>query len=85
MKHNETWRGPEQGPFGTNEGDTWWMPDSPLQRHADEQGDGLVIIHTMVKRDGVVQEAVASTYNPELIAEAKAGYERLIAEQARSN
>ena len=73
-----------RGPYGTNEGDTWLGVDSEVGRMLMER-DGLTMIHEMMYRDGVLQECIYSTDNPELIERAQAGHERYVAEQASRN
>lgn len=50
-----------RGPYGTNEGDIWSGEDSEVGKML--MAEGLVMIHEMMNRDGVVQERI---YNVEL-------------------
>jgi len=71
-----------RGPYGTNPGDQWLAPGSEIQNRLDADGEGLVLVH-WINDDG--EEAVYTTKNPEMIAEAQAGHEQWMAEQARRN
>lgn len=73
------------GPYGTNEGDIWLGTGSAVQAKLDEEGDGLIMIHEMIRRGDIVQEAIYVTDNPDIIAEAKVGHEHYIAQQASQN
>jgi hypothetical protein len=72
-----------RGKYGTNEGDKWLAPGSAVQNALD--ADGLVLIHEMLVKDGVLQEVMYTTDNPEMIAEAREGHERWVEAQAREN
>lgn len=74
--------GRKRGPYGTNPGDQWLAPGSPIQDRLDAQGDGLVLVH-WIDDDG--EEALYTTANPEMIAEAEEGHVRYIAERASRN
>jgi hypothetical protein len=70
------------GPYGTNKGDQWLAPGSEIQNRLDADGEGLVLVH-WIDDDG--EEAVYTTSNPEMIAEAQRGHEQWVAAQARRN
>ena len=74
-----------RGPYGTNEGDCWLAPGSTIQTELDKRGDGFVLVHEMIKRDGVVQEAVYVTSTRELIKRAQEGHERYMEAVAQAN
>jgi hypothetical protein len=76
-------RNAARGPYGTNEGDMWLAPGSPIQERADE--DGLTLIHEMMEKDGEVQEVIYLTALPELIEKATAGHELYMAARAQAN
>lgn len=82
-------RGFTRGPFGTNEGDKWTAPGSSVQDQLDADGEGKVLIHEMMVRDGRLQEvlyvAVPTDDMADLIAEAREGAERWVAQQASQN
>jgi hypothetical protein len=71
-----------RGPYGTNIGDTWMAPGSEIQSRLDQDGDGLQLC-IFINEDG--EQAMFTTANPELIAEARAGHELWVAEQASRN
>jgi hypothetical protein len=48
----------------------------------DAQGEGRILVH-WINDDG--EEAIYTTSNPEMIAEAQAGHERYVAEEAGRN
>jgi hypothetical protein len=75
--------GKKRGPYGTNEGDMWLSPGSPIQDKLD--AEGLVLINEMMVKDGKLQECVYTTANPEMIAEAREGHKRYVAAQASKN
>lgn len=77
--------GIRRGPYGTNEGDKWLSPMSELQDKFDAEGDGLVVIHEMMVKDGELQECLYVTKLPELIEEATAGHELYMARVAGEN
>lgn len=77
--------GKRRGPYGTNEGDKWLSPRSPIQDMLDEKDPGKILVNEMLVKDGELQEVVYATDDEELIAEAQAGHERYIAERARAN
>lgn len=74
-----------RGEYGTNEGDKWLAPDSPVQRRFDQDGEGLIMIHEMLVKDGALQEVIYVTKNEEMIAEAREGHEQWVAAQAQKN
>ena len=73
------------GPYGTNEGDMWLGTGSAVQAKLDEEGDGLILIHEMIKKGDEVREAVYVTDNAEIIAEATRGHDHYIAQKASEN
>ena len=75
----------KRGPFGTNEGDMWTIPGSPLQERFDKEGTGTVVIVEMMVKDGVLQECIYHTDVPELIEKATRGHELLIQARAQRN
>jgi len=75
----------KRGPYGTNEGDTWLATGSPVQDRLDADGEGMVLIHEMMVKDGKLQECMYVTANPEMIADAERGHELYLAEQAARN
>lgn len=82
MSNYEYGMGKKRGPYGTNKGDQWLAPGSPMQEMLDAQGEGLILVH-WINDDG--EEAIYTTSNPEMIAEARAGHERYVAEEAGRN
>jgi hypothetical protein len=74
--------GRKRGPYGTNIGDTWMAPGSDIQRRLDQEGEGLVLC-VFINDDG--EEALYTTSNPEMIAEAQQGHERYVASLAARN
>jgi len=74
--------GRKRGPYGTNIGDTWMAPGSEMQRRLDADGDGLRLC-IFINDDG--EEALYTTSNPEMIAEAEAGHRLYVAVQAQRN
>lgn len=74
-----------KGPYGTNEGDMWLAPGSPVQDRLDAEGKGHVLVHEMMFKDGEVQECLYVTANPEMIAEATEGHAKWVAAQASKN
>jgi hypothetical protein len=78
-------KGFKRGPYGTNKGDMWLAPGSSIQERLDREGEGLVLVHEMVERDGKIQEGIYVTDNAELIEEARRGHELYVAEQASQN
>jgi hypothetical protein len=74
-----------RGPYGTNEGDCWLGEGSNVQEMLDKQGDGLVLVHEMLVKDGELQESVYVTASEDLIARARAGHEKYIAQKASEN
>jgi hypothetical protein len=75
-----------RGPYGTNEGDMWLSPGSPVQERLDADGQGLVLVTEMMRQDdGTLEEAVYTTANSEMIAEARDGHEQYIAARAARN
>ena len=74
-----------RGPYGTNEHDKWLAPGSDIQNMLDAKGEGLVLIHEMLVKDGKLQECLYVTALPELIEEATEGHELWLAEQASRN
>jgi len=83
--------GKPRGPYGTNEGDVWSAEHSDIgQRIKDEHGG--VLIHEMLRKDGVVQECIywVEEKNPamemqDLIKRAREGLNKFIEAQARNN
>jgi hypothetical protein len=73
------------GQYGTNEGDCWVAPWSEVQEMLDADGEGLVLVHEMVLKDGVLEECMYTTANPELIERARKGYEKLTFDAANRN
>lgn len=78
-------RGTPRGPYGTNEGDKWLAPASLMQHRLDADGDGKVLVHEMLRKDGVVQEVVYVTDNAEMISEARQGHELWVEAQSVRN
>lgn len=76
--------GKAKGPYGTNEGDTWLGTDSPVGQMLLER-DGTTLIHEMMVKDGVLQDCMYVTENPEMIAEATKGHELYVAANAAMN
>jgi hypothetical protein len=76
---------PQRGPYGTNEGDKWLATGSEIQKRLDADGNGHILIHEMLLKDGEVQEVVYVTANEELIAEATAGHEKWLAAKAQES
>jgi hypothetical protein len=74
-----------RGPYGTNEGDKWLAPGSMVQNRLDKEGEGLILIHEMLVKEGELQECLYVTKDPEMIAEAEAGHERWMAQKASEN
>jgi hypothetical protein len=76
-----------RGPFGTNEGDRWGHPDddNPIQQRLNADGEGLVLVTEVMRREGLLEAAVYTTRDEELVASAKAGYERMAAQRASEN
>lgn len=74
-----------RGPYGTNEGDKWLAPGSPVQDRLDADGEGMVLIHEMLVKEGVLQEVLYVTANPEMIAEAQEGHEFYMEQKASEN
>ena len=72
---------PRRGPFGTQEGDRWTCPGSPVQDLLDAKGEGLVMVTEIIGGE----EQLYVTDDEELIAEAQAGYELLAAVRAAQN
>jgi hypothetical protein len=77
--------GAHRPPYGMNEGDCWLAPGSLVQERLDAEGEGLVLIHEMLVKDGALQECLYVTANPELIERAKVGHEKYVAQRAREN
>jgi hypothetical protein len=75
----------QRGPYGTNEGDMWLAPGSDVQDKLDAKGEGLILIHEMMVKDGELQECLYVTANPEMIAEATEGHKLWVAAQAMAN
>jgi hypothetical protein len=78
-------RARERGPYGTNEGDIWLAPDSEVQEQLDADGEGLVLVHEMLMKDGELQEVIYTTKDAELVSKAQQGHERWVAVQAAQN
>lgn len=74
-----------RGPYGTNVGDTWTAPDSVIQEKLDEDGQGLVLVHEVILRDGEAVEVVYVTDDAELISKATDGLPRYAAQKASEN
>lgn len=74
-----------RGPYGTNEGDKWLSPGSDVQDRLDADGEGLVLIHEMMVKDGLLQECFYVTDDAEMIAEAARGHEHYMAQKASEN
>lgn len=79
------------GPYGTNEGDIWTGEDSAVGQRIKREHGG-VLIHEMLRKDGVVQEAIywVEESNPDmqmqdLIRRARRGTEHWIAARATEN
>ena len=81
-QHGNYGKGAKRGPYGTNIGDTWMAPDSEMQRRLDAEGDGLRLCF-FVNDDGL--EALYTTSDPEMIAEAERGHELYVAALAARN
>ena len=71
--------------YGCREGDMWDAPDSEMQKRLDADGNGLVLIHEMMVKDGALEECLYVTALPELIEQAREGRERYVAAIARWN
>jgi hypothetical protein len=74
-----------RGPYGTNEGDMWLATGSPIQDRLDAEGEGLIMIHEMMVKDGELQEGIYVTALPELIEQATEGHELYMAARAQAN
>jgi hypothetical protein len=85
MKHEYGMGRKKRGPYGTNEGDKWLAPGSGVQEKLDNEGEGLVLIHEMMVKDGELQECLYVTKLPDLIEEATAGHELYMARLASEN
>jgi hypothetical protein len=77
--------GSHRGTYGTREGDCWLGAGSPIQERLDAEGEGMVLIHEMLVKDGELQECVYVTANPELIERARRGHERYLEAVAERN
>lgn len=73
------------GPYGTNKGDIWFAADWLQDRIKADKGPGWAVIIEMLEKDGKVEEAVYTTENKELIAEARDGHELYLIAQAARN
>jgi hypothetical protein len=85
VKHDGGSRTAKRGPYGTNEGDKWTSPGSDMQARLDADGEGMILIHEMMVKDGELQECLYVTKLPELVEEAEAGTPLWIAAQAQAN
>lgn len=79
-----------RGPYGTNEGDKWLSPGSPVQDRFDARGEGEILVHEMMDKDGKVQECLyvlirSNEDTRELLEEAERGHELYMAERASRN
>lgn len=81
-EHGIYGKGRKRGPYGTNIGDTWMAPGSDMQARLDADGEGLKLC-IFINDDGV--EALYTTSNPEMIAEAEQGHELYVAALAARN
>lgn len=79
------------GPYGTNEGDIWTGEDSEIGQRLKRENGG-VLIHEMLRKDGVVSEAIywVEESNPDmeiqdLIKRARKGFEFYVAARAMEN
>jgi hypothetical protein len=78
-------RATRRGPYGTNEGDVWLAPDSPVQARLDADGEGT-LVHEMIRQDdGVVREGLYVTKDPELLERARRGHEEYVEAVASTN
>lgn len=77
--------GARRGPYGTNEGDMWLAPGSGVQEKLDAEGEGLVLIHEMMVKDGELQECLYVTKLPELIEQASEGHVKYMERLASEN
>lgn len=80
-----------RGPYGTNEGDIWSAEESPVGQMCMER-DGCILIHEVLRKDGVVQECIYTVKadNPDmemqdLIRRARDGTRRWVARIAAGN
>lgn len=79
-------QGQPQRPYGANEGDIWLGEGSEVQAMLDEQGEGLKLVHQVLRQeDGSLEEAIFVTDDEEILAEAREGTEKWIAARAQSN
>jgi hypothetical protein len=74
-----------RGPYGTNLGDIWLASDSPVQKRLDADGEGLMLIHEVMEKDGEIQECMYVTKLPELVEAARRGTEKYVAQKASEN
>ena len=74
--------GRKRGPYGTNIGDTWMAPGSAVQERLDQDGEGLRLC-IFINDEG--EEALYTTADPEMIAEAERGHELYVASLAARN
>lgn len=78
-KHGRT------GPYGTNKGDVWLAADWLQDRIKADKGPGWAVVIEMLEKDGKVEEAIYTTDNPEMVAEAKEGHKLYLEAQAAQN
>jgi hypothetical protein len=78
-------RAATRGPYGTNVGDIWWAEGSDVQKRLDEDGEGLMLIHEVMEKDGEIQECMYVTKLPELVEAARRGTEKYVAQKASEN
>jgi len=80
----EPYDGTRRQPYGTREGDIWLGPGA-VQELLDAEGEGKVLVHEMMVKDGVLDEFVYVTTDPELIERATHGHELWMAQVASEN
>jgi hypothetical protein len=80
--------GKPRGQYGTNEGDIWLAPGSPVQERLDKEGK--VLVHEMMEKDGEVQECMyvlseSNEETAELLQRAREGHKQYMFERSRAN